>query len=358
MKSTKQHPQTQQAQSKDLANDTPWEWLWSIVLALALTAAIELGLNFSLQLDLPGWGSVLLYLGCYFLVSQWLTRKHPPVDIAPHPASQWPVSGPVAKVGAWGMYFIFLPTLLLSAFNPWLLWGQLRQLVGQAEISKRLKQRSKPMTEYQMKARYRLPFDGEWLIYNGGLSPQTSHSWHVLTQRYAYDFVKADANFRRHLGKGNQLSDYYCYDQPILAAAAGKVVSVKDNIGNAPAVGYGVADFMCRHIAGNHIIIEHAENEYGFYAHLAPGSIVVKPGDTVEAGQHIGNCGHSGHSSEPHLHFHVQDSKDFYTAMGLPVRFSNVRRDGELEPGAAEIARGQRVSHQRDIPNSRWQEEI
>ena len=92
--------------------------------------------------------------------------------------------------------------------------------------------------------------------------------------------------------------------------------------------------------------------------HLAPGSIVVKSGDTVEAGQHIGNCGHSGHSSEPHLHFHVQDSKDFDTAMGLPVRFSNVRRDGDLEPGAAEIARGQRVSHQRDIPNSRWQEEI
>lgn len=351
MKSTSQQPQPEES-----TNENPWEWLWSIVLALALTAAIKFALHYSLQRDLPGWGSVILYLSCYLLISKWLTRKHQPVDTEPHPANYWPVSGPVAKIGARGMYFIFLPTLLLSAFNPWLLWGQIRQLVGQASISKRLKQSSKAIADYQLKARYRLPFEGEWLIYNGGLSPQTSHSWHVLTQRYAYDFVKADADFRRHQGKGNRLSDYYCYAQPILAAAAGNVVSVRDNIGNAPAVGYGVADFMCRHIAGNHIIIKHADKEYGFYAHLAPYSIKVKPGDTVEAGQHIGNCGHSGHSSEPHLHFHLQDGEDFYTSMGLPVRFSDVRRDDCEESGATEIVRGQRVAQRRECHITQQQE--
>ena len=34
-----------------------------------------------------------------------------------------------------------------------------------------------------------------------------------------------------------------------------------------------------------------------------------------------GPIGHTGHSTEPHLHFHLQDSADLFRGMGLPVRF-------------------------------------
>ena len=47
----------------------------------------------------------------------------------------------------------------------------------------------------------------------------------------------------------------------------------------------------------------------------------LRPGDRVEQGQEIGRCGHSGNSSEPHLHFHVQDYRIPYVGAGLPVQF-------------------------------------
>jgi hypothetical protein len=54
------------------------------------------------------------------------------------------------------------------------------------------------------------------------------------------------------------------------------------------------------------------------------GSITLNEGDRVTQGQRIGTCGNSGHSTMPHLHFHLQNSPNFWTAVGLPIRFSNI----------------------------------
>jgi hypothetical protein len=56
------------------------------------------------------------------------------------------------------------------------------QIVGQAIISSR---RTLPDERYVQKTRYTLPFRGEWLVYNGGITLADSHSWDVLKQRYA-----------------------------------------------------------------------------------------------------------------------------------------------------------------------------
>lgn len=111
---------------------------------------------------------------------------------------------------------------------------------------------------------------------------------------------------------------------------------------DAPLVGFGVCDFLARSFIGNHVLIRHAEREYALYAHLVPGSLEVEPEDRVEQGQVIGRCGHSGHSSEPHLHFHLQDSADLFEGMGLPVAFSSVEVDGAAVP-AAHLEAGQLV---------------
>lgn len=37
--------------------------------------------------------------------------------------------------------------------------------------------------------KYALPFSGEWVVANGGVTEKNSHSWEIPTQRYAYDFV-------------------------------------------------------------------------------------------------------------------------------------------------------------------------
>lgn len=50
---------------------------------------------------------------------------------------------------------------------------------------------------------------------------------------------------------------------------------------------------------------------------------MVKVGEKIRQGQTIGLCGNSGNSTEPHIHFHLQDNKNFWIATGLPIRFSN-----------------------------------
>lgn len=77
------------------------------------------------------------------------------------------------------------------------------------------------------------------------------------------------------------------------------------------------------------MLIRHAQGEYGFYAHLIAGSLRVDVGDAVVRGQVIARCGHSGHSTEPHLHFHLQDSADLFEGMGLPIRFADVVVNGQ-----------------------------
>ncbi len=196
---------------------------------------------------------------------------------------------------------------------------------------------------YRQKARYSLPFDGEWYVFNGGVDKVTSHSWHVAGQRYAYDFVIVDGALRRWQGVGERLDDYHCYGVPILAPADGVIVEARDGVHAAPGVGTGWIDPFTPDFRGNFVVVRHAEGEYGFLAHLIPGSIQVGAGERVARGQQIGRCGNSGHSTEPHLHFHVQDRADVLEAAGLPVAFDNVSVDGERPTSQRYLERSMRV---------------
>jgi len=59
-----------------------------------------------------------------------------------------------------------------------------------------------------------------------------------------------------------------------------------------------------RDMRGNYVIIRHADGEYSLLAHLKCGSVRVRAGDAVA------ESGNPGLSSEPHLHFQVQNSRD------------------------------------------------
>jgi len=76
---------------------------------------------------------------------------------------------------------------------------------------------------------------------------------------------------------------------------------------------------------------------------LIPGSIEVRAGDQVRRGQRIGLCGHSGHSTEPHLHFQVQDRGNFFLAASLPVAFTNIVVNRETQTGPVYLSTGDLV---------------
>lgn len=284
----------------------------------------------------PGLPIELVLLNLCFLwplIAGFIRRRRQPrtasTDVAP-PQPDLPLPA-VA-----GGNFLFMTRVIVSQIVALLspvMWPQIaRQTAGQSAAESRVVDAA---AQYTQKVRYRLPFDGEWYVFNGGVTPATSHSWEIAGQRFAYDFVIADEAYRRWRtegdGRGANPADYLCYGVPVLSPADGEVVAIRDGLPDAPAVGTGWIDPFSRHFPGNIVTIRHAEGEYSFFAHLVAGSIVVHPGDRVVAGQMIGRCGHSGHSTEPHLHFHMQDTADFWTAAGLPVAFDAVavrRADG------------------------------
>lgn len=142
-----------------------------------------------------------------------------------------------------------------------------------------------------------LPFNGTWIVTQGFNGEMT----HKEDWRFAVDFVVPGARGKLHKGSGAELSDYACFGVPVLAAADGTVVYVRSDVNDNHV---GVVNE--RENWGNAVIIEHGPSYYSCVAHLKKGSVPVKVGERVHAGQVIGQCGNSGRSPYPHLHFQMQ----------------------------------------------------
>lgn len=168
-----------------------------------------------------------------------------------------------------------------------------------------------------------LPFAGRWKVLNGGVCRAASHSWSLLSQRYAYDFLIAEP--QEELCSASKVAeDHAAWDRPLYAPASGVVVRVRDG-SKDHAVGRLFVHFLTlRSFLGNHIVIR-ADSMPAFVllAHLQQGSCIHRVGDRVHAGEYLGRCGNSGLSTEPHLHLQVQDGENFFFARSLPVAFQS-----------------------------------
>lgn len=72
--------------------------------------------------------------------------------------------------------------------------------------------------------------------------------------------------------------------------------------------GYGYAGAAY----GLHVVLRLADGHYALYGHLSAST--VSAGQSVAAGQMIGNVGSTGNSSGPHLHFEIRNSPNQYSA--------------------------------------------
>ncbi|HEX8673760.1 MAG TPA: M23 family metallopeptidase [Longimicrobium sp.] len=163
----------------------------------------------------------------------------------------------------------------------------------------------------------RLPFTGEWFVGWGGRSTFLNYHAATVDQRFAYDFLVV-RDGRTFAGDAALNESYHCFGQPILAPAAGVVRAAADGIeDNRPGV------MNAREPLGNHVVLDHGNNEFSFLAHLQRGSVAVQAGREVRTGEVIGRCGNSGNSSEPHLHYHLQNTAVFGAGEGLPAPFTS-----------------------------------
>jgi murein DD-endopeptidase MepM/ murein hydrolase activator NlpD len=143
----------------------------------------------------------------------------------------------------------------------------------------------------------------------------------TAAQRFATDWLQFGADGRLSTGDGDKCTDYYAYGADLLAVAAGTVIEARDGIPEgAPPNNY--AETTLQNVFGNSVVLDIGENRYAVYAHIIPGTVAVKIGDTVTAGQVVGKLGNSGNSSAPHLHFHLCNGRDALASEGLPFSFA------------------------------------
>lgn len=143
---------------------------------------------------------------------------------------------------------------------------------------------------------------------------------HIKPETFAIDWVRLQ-NGRLFEGDGSRVEQHFAFGAELLAVADGKVVHVRDGMpeetpNQPPTAVQATSDY-----AGNSVVLEIQPGVFAVYAHLQPGSLRVKVGDQVTAGQVLGLLGNTGNSSAPHLHFGLQDGPDLLTSNSLPFVF-------------------------------------
>ncbi|MBT2422269.1 M23 family metallopeptidase [Streptomyces sp. ISL-22] len=186
------------------------------------------------------------------------------------------------------------------------------------------------------------PVTGRWLALNSPADRTPSHGTHAYGQTYAIDVVAEPEpdtrpGFRMLWPLARRADAFPAFGAPLLAVADATVVravdSQRDHLSRTslPALLYlmaveaSVRDLAgVRRIVGNHVILDLGDGTYALYAHLRRGSLTVREGDRVTAGQPLARCGNSGNTTEPHLHFQLMDGPDPDTARGVPFTWRGI----------------------------------
>lgn len=190
--------------------------------------------------------------------------------------------------------------------------------------------------DYQTKTDLVLPFHGTWTVTNGGRNASTNNHFKEdgpPNQLFAYDFRNG------HVKDGKTLEDYDVFGKEVMTPGNGTVIQVIDG---SIDVNPGERD---RNVGiGNAIIIDHHNGEFSLLCHLKHNSIQVTVGQDIRQGEIIGLCGNTGNTSEPHIHFNLQDNALMHIAKALPAQFRKIVVNGEVKDNY-EPVRGDTVSN-------------
>jgi murein DD-endopeptidase MepM/ murein hydrolase activator NlpD len=122
----------------------------------------------------------------------------------------------------------------------------------------------------------------------------------------------AECDKTTHIGRDKYAVDFLMAEgTPVCAPRDGRVILAKsDSDLGGPSQRF--------ENDANFVVLDHGDGETSFLAHLRKGSLKVKTGETVLAGQIIALQGSTGWTTEPHIHFAVYDKQ---LGVTVPIRF-------------------------------------
>ena len=143
----------------------------------------------------------------------------------------------------------------------------------------------------------------------------------VTPELFAVDWIR-EVGGRFYNGDGTQNTDWLGFGEPIHAVADGTVVLAVDGMADIPPMTKNPDLRTPRDYAGNNVIVAIGHGRYAVFDHLLRGSVRVRRGQRVRAGQVIGKLGNTGNTDGPHLHFGIEARPDSL-AQGLPFEIDD-----------------------------------
>lgn len=179
------------------------------------------------------------------------------------------------------------------------------------------------------------PFEGEWVVLQGGDSPLQNHHLVAYNQHFALDLVRLEDG--RIFGDGDGNAAVHSWEQPLKSPADGTVVVARGEIEDSEG-----ANFVTEleDAAGNVLVIELDSGHFAVLAHLRQGTLRVSEGDRVREGDPLALAGNSGNTMMPHLHLQVQTHPDLWDEDNRSVPFA-------FGPEGRVLARNDRVGAPR-----------
>ncbi|WP_299302528.1 M23 family metallopeptidase [uncultured Brachybacterium sp.] len=287
------------------------------------------------------------------------------------------LSGPAIGLGA---VLIIVTVSFGHGIGPLYLAGVSLLVLGMA--GQVLRARRQRPTEERDPLLIGTPVTGRWRGLNSPASKVPSHM-HGLAQTYALDITHEPPGAPPRAmdwlwPQMRRPQEFPSFGRPVLAPFDGVVVAARGTSRDhrtrlsplglivMPLEGFVRSLGAPRHLLGNHVLLRAdadsasraagadgpaggpadgsagdstpdastpADTVIAVLAHLRSGSLQVAPGERVVAGQQIAECGNSGNSSDPHVHFQLMDGPDITTAHGLPFEWEYLGEDGAPRRG-------------------------
>ena len=247
----------------------------------------------------------------------------------------------------------------LLVFNPFVAWDELparltyRFVLKAGDAQRSTTIEVKPVA-YRSRTRLGFPLTMPTLVYDGHdalshhrrfdyLHPVIRQVTSSNMMRYAYDFCPVNAAGAMHEGDPARNESWIGFGAPVLATGDGIVVAASDGAEDNRRFDEAAIFTTPMVLYGNHIVIDHGNGEFSLFGHLKQGSLAVRVGDRVRAGQVIAAVGASGSANIPHLHYELRNGNGIRVE-GLPSYFGGVRRAGISGRGPVQVDTGDLVT--------------